>query len=255
MASILMIGCFDTKGEDYRYLYKKFVGLGYSVIALNTGTRETDVDFPIAFNAEKVAERGGSSVKTIREENDRGKAVEVMGDGAGIIASELEKSKKIAGAIGMGGSGSTYMILRAFNSLSFGLPKVCLSTVATKDLNRQVGSKDIVLIPSVVDIAGINSISKMMIDKSAAALHGMVSQATDWEEDDNTTIGISIFGNTTPCTDRCTKMLKEKGFEVLGFHANGSGGRTMESLIADGMVDACLEITTTELADELCGGV
>lgn len=250
---IIVLGCFDTKGEDFTYLYDCLKGFAEEVISINMGVMETNVDFPIGYSNEIVAEHSGISLAVIRKSNDRGKAVELMGQGAAKILADLVEKEMIKGVIGMGGGGGTYMALAAMQEVSLGIPKLCLSTIASWDLSRYIGAKDITLMSSVVDVAGLNSISRLLIKQAAAAICGMANTsiaATIRKK----TIAISMFGNTTKCVDKCSELLKEKGFEVLIFHATGVGGATMESLIREGVFDAVLDVTTTELADELCGG-
>jgi uncharacterized protein (UPF0261 family) len=135
------------------------------------------------------------------------------------------------------------------------VPKLCLTTLAANDLSRQVGSKDITLMPSVVDVAGLNSISKKLIRQAAAAIGAMANAPAPADDAPVGRIAISMFGNTTACVDQCSALLKKDGYEVFPFHATGVGGRTMEALIREGCFDAVLDITTTELADEECGGI
>ncbi|WP_031443781.1 Tm-1-like ATP-binding domain-containing protein [Arenibacter sp. NBRC 103722] len=253
--SIVMLGCFDTKGEDFSYLLKSLGALGQQVITINTGVMETSVDFPIDVDQDAVATASGAVLETIRKSNDRGRAVELMGKGAAAILSELAEKDKIKGVIGMGGGGGTYIILEAMQAVPLGIPKFCLSTVVAKDLSRQIGVKDITLMSSVVDVAGLNSISRLLIRQAASAITAMADTKVDASEEAKKSIAISMFGNTTKCVDKCTELLKSKGYEVMAFHATGVGGATMESLIREGVFDAVLDVTTTELADELCGGI
>jgi uncharacterized protein (UPF0261 family) len=252
---ILMLGCFDTKGEDFSYLYENILAVGQKVITINTGVMESSVNFKIDYNADLVARKAGATLQEIRNSEDRGKAVEFMGNGAAVIISQLVLENKIKGAIGMGGGGGTYIALSAMQEIPLGIPKLCLSTLAAKDVSRQVGSKDITLMSSVVDVAGLNSISKLLIKQAAAAICGMANVTIVEKEKSHGTIAISMFGNTTKCVNKCKEILNEKGYEALVFHANGVGGLTMESLIREGCFDAVLDVTTTELADELFGGI
>lgn len=253
--SIVMLGCFDTKGEDFSYLLKCLKAKDQQVITINTGVMETSVDFPIDFDNESVAGASGTSLEVIRESGDRGKAVELMGKGAAALLAGLAFQNQIKGVIGMGGGGGTYIILEAMQQVPLGIPKFCLSTVVAKDLSRQIGVKDITLMSSVVDVAGLNSISRRLIAQAAAAISAMAEVQVDIAGDIKKNIAISMFGNTTKCVDYCTRLLKAEGYEVMAFHATGVGGATMESLIREGVFDAVLDITTTELADELCGGI
>ena len=253
--SILILGCFDTKGEDFTFLYQCIRAQGKPVITVNTGVMQSQVAFPVDFSCDTVASEGGHDIHQLREKGDRGYAVEIMGVGAANIVAKLVKEKKISAAIGMGGGGGTFITLTAMQQIPLGIPKLCLSTLAGKDVSRRIGSKDITLMPSIVDVAGLNSISRLMISQAAAAICGMADVIISDQEDVTGRIAISMFGNTNACVGKCSGLLKEAGYEVFTFHANGVGGRTMESLIRENYFDAILDVTTTELADELCGGI
>lgn len=252
--SILILGCFDTKGDVFSYLRDCIVALGETVITINTGVFGTTGAFPVDFEAGAVATAAGYDLTDLRRDRDRGKAIDVMGQGAFRLVSQLYGEGKIKAVVGMGGGGGTYIALSAMQSIPLGVPKVCLTTLATKDLSRQIGEKDIMLIPSVVDVAGMNHILKQLVAQAAAAVCAMADVGTT-DHDQKRSIAISMFGNTTPCVDKCTELLTAAGYEVLAFHATGTGGKTMESLIREGCFDAVLDITTTELADDLCGGI
>ncbi|MEC3881595.1 Tm-1-like ATP-binding domain-containing protein [Parapedobacter sp. 10938] len=254
--SIVLLGCFDTKGPDFSFLRACILGHGESVMTINTGTYGSTGDFPVDFEANRVASAAGHTLAELQERADRGYAVDVMGRGAASILKRLHEEGKLKAVMGMGGGGGTYIALAAMQAVPLGIPKLCVSTVASKDLSRQVGSKDIALMPSVVDIAGLNSISRMLIKQAAAALCGMANVQGESETSDTKgRIAISMFGNTTACVTACTELLQARGYEVFVFHANGVGGQTMESLIDEGCFDGVLDLTTTELADELCGGI
>jgi uncharacterized protein (UPF0261 family) len=252
---ILILGCFDTKGEVFSYLYKRIRDQGQRVIAINTGVMGTSSAFPVDFESDAVALEGGCAIEELRAKHDRGYAMEVMGRGAVRIVTKLVAAGKIKAAIGMGGGGGTYIALSAMREIPLGIPKLCLTTLATKDLSRQIGHKDITLMPSVVDVAGLNSIIKPLIEQAAAAICAMANVVTESAVLGSGTVAISMFGNTTACVDRCTELLTKEGYEVLAFHATGVGGMAMEALIREGCFDAVLDVTTTELADDLCGGI
>lgn len=256
--AIVMLGCFDTKGEDFSLLRERIIAQGQPVFSINVGVKGTTSLFPVDMEAADVVAATGRTLDELRSLGDRGVAVAEMGHGAAVRLKQLVDSGQVAGVVGMGGGGGTHIALTAMQAVPFGIPKVCLSTIATRDVSMQVGSADIALFPSVVDIGGINSISRITIGHAASAICGMVQGRQTAEMDDTETkgrIAISMFGNTTACVNACTTLLRERGYEVFSFHANGAGGRTMESLIAGGYFDGVLDITTTELADELCGGV
>ena len=248
-----MIGCFDTKAEDFGYLYQCLVEQGAAVRAINLGIKGSTNLFPVAVDAEQVATQAGVSLIDLQKANDRSSALDHMGTGAAEILLDYYDKGELDGVIGMGGGGGTFLTLKAVQSLPFGVPKICISTVAAKDLSQQTGTKDVVLIPSLVDIAGLNRISRVILKQAAGALVGMVHTPTV-ETQQKQTIAISMFGNTTQCVENCSKMLREQGFEVLVFHAVGSGGRTMEALIREGVVDGVLDVTTTETGRRIVPG-
>ena len=252
---ILVLGCFDTKGEVFAYLRTCLLNHGERVVTLNMGTLGTTDAFPVDLEADAVAEAAGTTLALLRQKQDRGQAVELMGQGAARLVGQLIAEGGMKAAISMGGGGGTYMALSAMQSIPLGIPKVCLSTLAVKDLSRQVGHKDITLMPSVVDVAGLNSIIKPLIEQAASAICAMANVPRSKKTKVAGTVAISMFGNTTACADQCTTLLQAQGYEVLAFHANGVGGRTLEALIREQRFDAVLDLTTTELADELCGGV
>lgn len=252
---ILMLGCFDTKGEDFAFLYECIKAEGECVITINTGVMGTTENFPVDVESDVVALEAGHSITDLKNDKDRGRAVGIMGDGAAKVVAKLIVEEKIKGAIGMGGGGGTYITLSAMQEIPLGVPKLCLTTLAGKDLSRQIGNKDITLMPSIVDMAGLNSISKRLIRQAAAAICAMGNAINTAADHTNGKIAISMFGNTSACVDKCSELLRAQGYEVFAFHANGVGGKTMESLIREGYFDAVLDITTTELADDLCGGI
>ena len=253
--TVLMLGCFDTKAEDFNYLHSCLSQLGVQILSMNTGIFTSDTNFHIDLPAATVAQQANTSIDELKAKNDRGLVVEKMGEGAARLISQLLAQDKIQAAIGMGGGGGTYIALAAMQAIPIGIPKLCLSTVAIKDLSRQVGAKDITLMPSIVDVAGLNKISKVLISQAAGAISGMLNAPLGEHQEAKGTIAVSMFGNTTACVEECTRLLKAKGYDVLAFHAVGIGGKTMESLIREGFFDGVLDLTTTELADDLCDGI
>ena len=252
---ILVLGCFDTKGEVFAHLRECLLNRHERVVTLNTGTLGTTAAFPVDIEADVVAQAAGTTLEALRQKRDRGQAVDLMGQGAARLVARLVAEGGMKAAISMGGGGGTYMALSAMQGIPLGVPKLCLSTLAAKDLSRQMGCKDITLMSSVVDVAGLNSIIKPIIEQAAAAICAMANVAISQKKVALGSIAISMFGNTTACADQCTSLLKAQGYEVLAFHANGVGGMTLEALIREHCFDAVLDLTTTELADELCGGV
>lgn len=252
---IVILGAFDTKAREYAFLRDAIVRQGVDVLAVNTGVLGSTDLFPVDIESDEVARAGGGDLAVLRKNQDRGQAMAVMAAGATAIARKLHDDGKLDGIIGMGGSGGSSVITAAMLALPVGVPKVCVSTVAGGDTAPYVGLKDVTLIPSITDVAGLNRISRMILTRAAGAIVGMTAVDIPRSANDRPIIAASMFGNTTLCVDSCRELLDAAGYEVLVFHATGAGGRTMESLIDEGLVDACLDITTTEWADTICRGV
>ena len=253
--TILMIGAFDTKADEYAFLRERILARGHKVLAVNTGVLGQTQAFPIDVPAEEVAKAGGGDLAVLREKKDRGAAMKAMSAGAPVVVRRLWEQRKFDGVIGMGGTGGTTVVTAAMRALPVGVPKVCVSTAASGDTSAYVGTRDITMMPSIVDVAGINRISRIIFARAAGAICGMVECEPPAAKDDKPIITASMFGNTTECVGACVKALSAKGYEVLVFHATGTGGKTMESLVREGLVDAVLDITTTEWADTVAGGV
>lgn len=253
--TILMIGTFDSKGPEYAFLYQQIVKRGHQVLSVNTGVLASTELFPVDLEADTVARYGGGDLAILRANQDRGEAMKVMSMGAAAMAAELYAQGRFDGIVGMGGSGGSSVVTAAMRALPVGVPKVCVSTVASGDTASYVGTKDVTLIPSIVDVAGINRVSRLVFTRAVGAICGMVEVEPEVGGEDKPIIVASMFGNTTECVDRCAQALDQEGYEVLIFHATGTGGRALESLVDEGLVDAVLDITTTEWADTVCGGM
>jgi uncharacterized protein (UPF0261 family) len=253
--TICVIGAFDTKGEDHAFLRQEILKLGCQVLTINIGVLGTTTLFPVDFEAKDVLKADGMDLGGIRAQGDKGRAMKAFDQAAPRLVRELYKQGKFAGIIGMGGSGGSSIIASAMRAIPIGVPKVLVSTVASGDVSFYVRGKDITIIPSIVDVAGLNRISRLIYARAAGAICGMVQNEPPQSREDRPIITASMFGNTTDCVNACGKALNDKGFEVLVFHATGAGGRAMETLVADGLVEGVLDITTTEWADELCQGV
>jgi uncharacterized protein (UPF0261 family) len=253
--SIVIIGAFDTKAAEYAFLRDAIRQQNCEVATVNTGVLGSTELFPVDIEAEVVARAAGADLARLRADRDRGKAMQAMATGAAVVAQQLYAEGRLSGMIGMGGSGGSTVVTAAMRALPIGVPKVCVSTVASGDTAPYVGLKDVTLVPSITDVAGVNRISRIILTRAAGAIVGMVRAVVPSSGDDRPIIAASMFGNTTQCVDRCRQLLNAAGYEVLVFHATGTGGRTMESLIDEGLIDACLDITTTEWADTVCGGV
>ena len=253
MATILLIGTLDTKGMEFAYVRDLILERGHQTIVIDAGVA-AEPAFPPDITAEAVAEAGGTKLTYLREAQDRGAAISAMSAGAAKLTAELYTAGKIDGILSLGGSGGTSIASTAMQALPVGFPKVMVSTLTSGDVSPFVGVKDLTMMYSVVDVAGLNRISRRVFANAVGAVCGMVEQPIP-EAEDKPIIAATMFGVTTPCVTSVRQELEAHGYEVLVFHATGSGGRAMEGLIADGYVRAVADITTTEWCDELVGGV
>jgi len=252
--SVVIVGTLDTKAEELGFARDVMEAQGIDVHVIDTGVLG-DPGFEPATSTNEVASAAGTSLDHLRETADRGEAMEAMGEGAAAIATRLHDAGVLDGILGLGGSGNTSIATTAMRALPIGVPKLMVSTMASGDTEPYVGSRDIMMMYSVADIEGLNQLSRQIIANAALAMTGMVSNDPDVEVEDRPTIGITMFGVTTPCVQTARSLLEEKGYETIVFHATGTGGRAMESLIEEGVIDGVLDVTTTEWADELVGGV
>ena len=250
--SILIIGTLDTKGVEFGYVRDLIRGRGHQTLIMDTGVAG-DPLFKPDISAEQVAEAGGGSLAALRQAGDRGAALEVMGQGARVLALRALAEGKVDGVISLGGSGGTSVATHAMQALPVGLPKMMVSTMAAGNVAPYVDVKDITMMYSVVDVAGLNRLSRRIIANAAGAVCGMAEQEMPQGED-KPLITATMFGVTTPCVTMVRERLEQEGYEVLVFHAVGSGGRAMEALIADGFITGVADISTTEWCDELVGG-
>jgi uncharacterized protein (UPF0261 family) len=253
MATIAVLGTMDTKGEEHSFVAEQIRQRGHTVLIIDTGTLEEPRLKPDITRTE-VAAAAGVDLATVVAKRDRGEAVDAMSRGAPALLAKLVQQKKIDGVISLGGGGGTAIGTAAMRALPIGFPKVMVTTLASGNTSQYVGVKDIVLFPSIVDVAGINRISREILARAAGAICGMVETKPPVGEDKSIIVA-SQFGNTTECVTHARRLLEKQGYEVLVFHATGVGGQTMESLIESGMVAGVLDVTTTEWADELVGGV
>ncbi len=251
--TIAVIGALDTKGKEFAFVKEEIERRGHTALVIDTsviGEPAFKADVP----SERVAEAGGVSLRELQEKADRGLAMDVMTKGIARVVKELYDQGKIDGAISMGGSAATAVGTSAMRALPLGVPKVMVSTLASGDTKAYVGTRDVVMFPSVVDVAGVNRISARIYANAVGAVAGMVETPVPKIEE-KPLLAASMFGNTTPIVNRCRETMENRGYEVLVFHAVGTGGQTLESLVEEGYINGVLDITTTEWADELVGGV
>ena len=250
---IAIVGALDTKGLEFEFLKKEIELRGPSTLLIDTGVLGEPYLEP-DISRGRVAQAGGKSSEELVAKRDRGEAMGVMTKGVAEIVRQLYAEAEIDGIISMGGGGGTVIGTSAMRVLPVGFPKLMVSTLASGDTSPYVDTTDITMMPSVVDVAGVNRISRRIYTNAAGAICGMVTGELS-PADDKPLVAASMFGNTTPAVDHARQIIESKGYEVLVFHATGTGGRTMEALIADKYIAGVLDITTTEWADEICGGV
>lgn len=226
---------------------------GKSTLVIDLGVQLPPTVQPDITRGE-VAARAGHEISALAAAGDRGAAVDAMSAGVAGIVGDLFAAGSIRALIGVGGSAGTTMATKAMNALPLGVPKVMVSTLAGGDVTAFVGDGDITMIPSIADFSGLNRISRDVLAKAAAAVCAM-ADVEETEAGRRPLAVASMFGNTTRCIETAQGVLESAGLEVVAFHATGRGGRTMELLISSRQAQGVLDATTTELADELLGGV
>ncbi len=254
--TIALLGTMDTKGVEHGFVAELICARGHDTLVIDLGTDGPPQLAP-DISRDEVAALAGLDLAAIVARHDRGEAVAAMSQAAPLILSKLHAEGRIDGVLSLGGGGGTAIATAGMRALPLGFPKLMVSTLASGNTAQYVGVKDIVMMPSIVDVAGLNRISRTILSRAAGAICGMVESAAAPAQpggDDRPIIVASMFGNTTECVQHAKKILEGAGYEVLVFHATGIGGRTMESLIESGLVSGVLDVTTTEWADELVGG-
>ncbi len=257
MPTIAVLGTFDTKGAEHGFLAETIRARGHETLLIHVGSLGA-ATITSDISVEEVAAAGGEDWQPILARQDRGESVALMSRAAAKYVSGLCEDGRIQGIISLGGGGGTAIGTAAMRALPIGFPKVMVSTLASGNTAPYLGTKDIVMVPAIVDVAGINRISRAIFENAAGAICGMVEAAEQRRRRpvaDKPLVVASMFGNTTDCVNEAKRIVEEAGYEVLVFHATGAGGRAMESLIESGMVAGVLDITTTEWADELVGGI
>ncbi len=253
--AVLLVGTLDTKGVETAFVRDRLTAAGVAVVVADAGSVGPP-HFPPDISRETVFVAAGTTLANVVKAGDRGTAVAAAAKGMAKIAADLHRAGKLSGVMSLGGSAGTTIGTAAMRAVPVGVPKVMVSTLASGDVRPYVGTRDVMMLYSVVDIAGLNRISRLVLANAANAMIGMQAHEPRPHGSVSTqpVIAATMFGVTTPCVEACRRQL-EPAFEVLTFHATGTGGRTMEGLIRDGLVNGVLDLTTTELADELVGGV
>ncbi|WP_411826108.1 Tm-1-like ATP-binding domain-containing protein [Luteolibacter sp. AS25] len=253
MKTLAVLGTLDTKGAEHAFIADFIRQRGHGVVLIDVGTSTPPTVTP-DITREQVAAAADIDLATLIAHQDRGECVVAISKAAPILVAKLAAEGKIHGIISLGGGGGTAIGTAAMRGLPFGFPKIMVSTLASGNTAHYVGEKDITMIPSIADVAGLNRITRTIFTRAAGALCGMVEAEIPVPENDRQLIAASMFGNTTQCVDHAREIIDAAGYETLVFHSTGTGGKTMESLIADGLITGVLDITTTEWADELVGG-
>jgi uncharacterized protein (UPF0261 family) len=261
VATVALVGTLDTKGPDYAFLAGRLRASGAGVIVVDAGTG-TPAGITPDITAGQVAAAAGTTIEALRSAGDRGTAVTALGRGAAALVSELAAAGRVDGVLAAGGSGGSSIAAQVMAALPVGLPKLLVSTMASGDVSPYVGAKDVCVMYSVVDVAGVNRISRLVLGNAAAAMAGMAlaragEQAGEQAsgDDERPLVAASMFGVTTPAVETARSRLTGLGYEVLVFHATGAGGRALEALAEARLLAGVLDVTTTELADDLVGGV
>jgi uncharacterized protein (UPF0261 family) len=252
--TVVIVGTLDTKGPEFLFLKQRIESHGLRTLVVNTGILGEPYFLP-DISAAEVARAAGTDLSALVAQADRGIAMAAMCTGVAVVAADLHRRGSLDGIIGMGGGAGTTICTSAMRALPFGIPKLMLSTLASGNVSPYVDIKDIIMMPSIVDISGMNGLLHRMISNAAAAIAGMVNAGPINGAEHRPMIAATMFGVTTPCVTRARQLLEQEGYEVLVFHCTGAGGRTMEELIRSGFFRAVLDVTTTELADELVGGI
>ena len=256
--SIYLIATLDTKGVEAGWIRESLMRQGHRVTLVDVGSSgdpqvDPDIDRAMVF------EVAGTSWSVVRSDQDRGEAVAAAARGVAQLIRQHADQGLVEGVLSIGGSAGTSIGTSAMRALPLGIPKVMVSTMASGQVRPYVADKDLCMINSVVDIAGINRVSRIVLSQAADAMSGMVNGRKQVFAEASPTekplVVASMFGVTTPCVQVARGVLEQAGYEVLIFHATGTGGQAMESLIREGLIAGVLDITTTELADELVGGV
>jgi uncharacterized protein (UPF0261 family) len=254
MATVVLVGTLDTKGHEYDFMRDRLRDAGVDVLLVDAGVLgepQVRADIP----REEVARAGGADHAQLVSAGDRGAAVDAMGRGAAAVLARLHAEGRADGVAAVGGSGNSSIAAQAMRDLPVGVPKLIVSTVASGDTRPYVGAVDVSMMYSVVDISGINQISAQILTNAAGAIAGMAKAKVPERTGERPLVGATMFGVTTPCVTRARERLEELGYEVLVFHATGTGGQSFEALATGGYLVGALDVTTTELADDLVGGV
>jgi uncharacterized protein (UPF0261 family) len=252
--TIVLIGTLDTKGTEYGYIRDRIMEQGCRVIVVDVGILGRP-SFQPDITREQVAQAAGLSIEEVASSREEGEAVQAMSKGAVKIAQELYQSGELDGVLSLGGTMGAMMGTAAMRALPLGIPKVMVSTQASGDTSPYVGTKDIVMIPSLADIVGLNRITKNVLTLAAGAVVGMVNAAPGPVPSDKPLIGLTLQGDLMPCANYVMELLEQRGYEVVVLHAVGTGGKTLEEWIEQGLLAGVFDLVTTEILQHIYGGL
>lgn len=253
MKTVAIVGTFDSKGKEYSFVRDLIQGLGLNTLTIHAGVFEPM--FTPDISNEEVAKEVQEDIREIASRKDRSQATKIMAKGMEKLIPRLYEEGKFDGIISFGGSGGTSIVTPGMRALPIGVPKIMVSTVASGNVSQYVGTSDIIMYPSIVDVSGLNSISIKIFTNASLAIAGMVKDEIEHKIEKKPLVAATMFGLTTPCVNAAREYLEEEGYEVVVFHATGAGGKTMERLIDSNFFDGVLDLTTTEWCDQLVGGV
>jgi uncharacterized protein (UPF0261 family) len=249
MAVAYVVGTLDTKGPEIRYLRERLEAAGVATTLVDLGIKSNAADADVT--PAEVARHHADGADAVLAQDDRGAAVSAM---AQAFERFIRTRDDVAGMVSAGGSGGTALVAPAMRALDVGVPKVLVSTVASGNVAHYVGPSDICMMYSVTDVQGLNRISRTVLANAAHALAGMVVNPVPQVAESKPALGITMFGVTTACVQQLTEQL-DADYDCLVFHATGTGGQAMEKLVESGLVPYVIDVTTTEVCDELMGGV
>lgn len=251
--TVAIVGTFDTKAREFSFVKEEFEVLGLKTYLIHIGVFESELEVEV--NNKEIARAVNEVIEKIVKDKNRAKATKVLSQGLEKILPKLYQEGKFDGVIALGGSGGSSIATAGMRQLPIGVPKIMVSTMASGNVSQYIGTSDIIMFPSIVDVEGLNDISRHIFSNAIHAMVGMLSYDYKAKEDNKPLIAASMFGLTTPAIKYAEKELEARGYETIVFHATGSGGRTMERLISENYFDGVLDLTTTEWCDEVVGGV
>ncbi len=251
--TIVLFGRLDSKGKEYGFVKDKIIAGGCNVITVDTGTRGSP-EFQPDITRNEVARAAGKEITEVVDRSDESKEIEVMMEGASVIARQLYEKEKFDGVMCLGGSRGTAIGTAVMRALPFGIPKFMVSTIASGDMRPYIDTRDITVLHSVTDIAGLNRMTRKLLSYAAGAVVGAVNADYEFEDTDKPVIAMSAMGGINRAAFKARETLEERGFEVVTFHAVGTGGRAMEETIEQGTIDGVFDLVTHELIDHLYNG-